>query len=38
MILFDTSQQDSILARTISNPLCALAPSADCKTFALGYV
>lgn len=26
-----------ILSRTISSPLCALAPSADCKTFALGY-
>ncbi|KAI5804119.1 WD40-repeat-containing domain protein [Peziza echinospora] len=37
VILFDPSQNESILAHTTSNSLCALAPSADCKTFALGY-
>ncbi|KAF8474582.1 WD40-repeat-containing domain protein [Kalaharituber pfeilii] len=37
VILFDPARSESILARTISDPLCALAPSTDCKTFALGY-
>ena len=38
VILFNPAQDDSILSHTISNPLCAIAPSADCTTFALGYV
>lgn len=38
VVVFNPAQGDSILSRTISNPMCALAPSADCTTFALGYV
>ncbi|KAF8421586.1 WD40-repeat-containing domain protein [Tirmania nivea] len=37
VVVFNPAQGDSILSRTVSNPICALAPSADCTTFALGY-
>ncbi|KAL7275376.1 hypothetical protein RUND412_001681 [Rhizina undulata] len=37
VILFDPLRSESICARTIYDPLCAIAPSADCRTFALGY-
>lgn len=38
VILFDPIRSESISARTIFDPLCSIAPAADCKTFALGYV
>lgn len=38
VILFDPNRSESISARTIFDPLCSIAPAADCKTFALGYV
>jgi len=37
VILFDPLTSESISARTIFDPLCSIAPAADCKTFALGY-
>ncbi|KAG0635022.1 WD40-repeat-containing domain protein [Tuber brumale] len=37
VILFDPLTSESISARTIYDPLCSIAPGADCKTFALGY-
>jgi hypothetical protein len=38
VILFETSTSEHISARTIFDPITALAPLADCKTFAIGYV
>ncbi|KAI5815327.1 WD40-repeat-containing domain protein [Pyronema omphalodes] len=37
VILFDPIRAESISARTIFNPLVAIAPSGNCKAFALGY-
>ncbi|KAI5843207.1 WD40-repeat-containing domain protein [Tricharina praecox] len=37
LILFNPENADAITARTIFDPLCAIAPTADCKAFALGY-
>lgn len=37
VILFDPARSESISARTIFDPLTSIAPSADCKSFALGY-
>ncbi|KAF8545235.1 WD40-repeat-containing domain protein [Trichophaea hybrida] len=37
VILFDPLRAESISARTIFDPLVAIAPSSDCKSFALGY-
>lgn len=34
--LFDPLRSESISARTIFDPLCSIAPAADCKSFALG--
>jgi hypothetical protein len=36
--LFDPARGESIKARTIFDPLCSIAPTADCKAFALGYI
>lgn len=37
IILFEPSTSEHISARTIFDPITAIAPSADCKTFAIGY-
>ncbi|KAF2747405.1 hypothetical protein M011DRAFT_402666 [Sporormia fimetaria CBS 119925] len=37
IILFEPSTSEHIAARTIFDPITALAPSADCRTFAIGY-
>ncbi|KAK5947475.1 hypothetical protein PMZ80_001625 [Knufia obscura] len=37
VILFEPSTSDHISARTIYDPITALAPSSDCKTYAIGY-
>jgi hypothetical protein len=38
VILFEPSTHENISARTIFDPITAIAPSADCRTFAIGYV
>lgn len=38
IILFEPATSEHISARTIFDPITALAPSADCRTFAIGYV
>ncbi|KIW06893.1 hypothetical protein, variant [Verruconis gallopava] len=38
VILFEPSTSEHISARTIFDPITALAPAADCRTFALGYL
>ena len=37
VILFEPSTSEHISARTIHDPITALAPSSDCKTYAIGY-
>ncbi|KAL1959091.1 hypothetical protein VTO42DRAFT_2878 [Malbranchea cinnamomea] len=37
VILFEPSTSEHISARTIFDPITALAPAADCQTHALGY-
>ncbi|KAF2842229.1 hypothetical protein M501DRAFT_927118 [Patellaria atrata CBS 101060] len=37
VILFEPQTSEHISARTIFDPITALAPSADCRTFAIGY-
>jgi len=37
VILFEPSTSEHISARTIYDPITALAPSSDCKTYAIGY-
>ena len=37
IILFEPSTSEHISARTIYDPIAALAPAADCRTFAIGY-
>ncbi|KAB2575032.1 hypothetical protein BFW01_g11991 [Lasiodiplodia theobromae] len=37
VILFEPSTSEHISARTIFDPITALAPAADCRTFAIGY-
>lgn len=37
VILFEPSTSEHISARTIFDPITALAPSADCKAYAIGY-
>ncbi|KAF7196661.1 hypothetical protein HII31_02031 [Pseudocercospora fuligena] len=37
VILFEPSTSEHISARTIFDPITAIAPSADCRTFAIGY-
>jgi hypothetical protein len=36
VILFEPSTSEHISARTIFDPITALAPSADCRNFAIG--
>ncbi|KAK0930559.1 hypothetical protein LTR91_009695 [Friedmanniomyces endolithicus] len=38
VILFEPATAEHISARTIFDPVTALAPSFDCKTFAIGYL
>ncbi|KAK5112607.1 hypothetical protein LTR62_003921 [Meristemomyces frigidus] len=38
IILFEPSTSEHISARTIFDPITALAPSFDCRTFAIGYL
>jgi hypothetical protein len=37
VILFEPSTSEHISAKTIYDPITALAPSADCKVYAIGY-
>ena len=37
VILFEPSTAEHLSARTIFDPVTALAPAADCRTFAIGY-
>ncbi|KAL2418619.1 hypothetical protein ABEF91_004618 [Exophiala dermatitidis] len=37
VILFEPATSDHISARTIFDPITAIAPSSDCKTYAIGY-
>ncbi|KAL8899279.1 MAG: hypothetical protein Q9192_001661 [Flavoplaca navasiana] len=37
VILFEPSTSEHISARTIYDPITAIAPAADCQTYALGY-
>ncbi|KAJ9667567.1 hypothetical protein H2201_002436 [Coniosporium apollinis] len=37
VILFEPSTSEHISARTIFDPITALAPAADCRTYAIGY-
>ncbi|KAL9107389.1 MAG: hypothetical protein Q9227_007673 [Pyrenula ochraceoflavens] len=37
IILFEPSSSEHISARTIFDPITALAPSSDCRTYAIGY-
>ncbi|KAL1644665.1 hypothetical protein SLS58_004126 [Diplodia intermedia] len=37
VILFEPATSEHISARTIFDPITALAPAADCRTFAIGY-
>ena len=38
VMLFEPSTSEHISARTICDPITAIAPAADCRTYALGYV
>ncbi|SLM36453.1 WD40/YVTN repeat-like-containing domain [Lasallia pustulata] len=38
VILFEPSTSEHISARTIFDPITALAPAADCHTYAIGYM
>ena len=38
IILFEPSTSEHIAAKTIFDPVTALAPSFDCRTFAIGYL
>ena len=37
MILFEPSTSEHISARTIYDPITAIAPATDSRTFAIGY-
>ena len=37
VILFEPSSSEHVSARTIFDPITAIAPSADCKHYAIGY-
>lgn len=37
-ILFEPSTSEHVSARTIFDPITAIAPAADCRTFAIGYL
>jgi hypothetical protein len=38
IILFEPQTSEHLSARTIFDPITALAPAADCRTFAIGCV
>ncbi|KAK4617968.1 hypothetical protein CLAFUR4_12431 [Fulvia fulva] len=38
IILFEPGTSEHISARTIFDPITAIAPAADCKNFAIGYM
>ncbi|RAQ99720.1 wd domain-containing protein [Stemphylium lycopersici] len=38
IILFEPSTSEHLSARTIFDPITALAPASDCRTFAIGYL
>ncbi|KAF2196764.1 hypothetical protein GQ43DRAFT_484676 [Delitschia confertaspora ATCC 74209] len=38
VILFEPSTSEHLSSRTIFDPITALAPAADCRTFAIGYL
>jgi hypothetical protein len=38
IILFEPSTSEHISARTIYDPITSIAPNADCRTYAVGYV
>jgi WD40 repeat protein len=38
IILFEPSTSEHLSARTIFDPITALAPASDCRTFAVGYL
>ncbi|KAK5001300.1 hypothetical protein LTR28_012824, partial [Elasticomyces elasticus] len=38
VILFEPSTSEHISARTIFDPITAIAPATDCRTFAIGYL
>lgn len=38
VILFEPSTSEHISARTIYDPITAIAPATDCRTFAIGYL
>ncbi|QIW99112.1 hypothetical protein AMS68_004630 [Peltaster fructicola] len=38
IILFEPATSEHISARTIFDPITALAPATDCRTFAVGYL
>ncbi|WPH04663.1 Hypothetical protein R9X50_00755600 [Acrodontium crateriforme] len=38
IILFEPSTSEHISSRTIFDPITAIAPSSDCRTFAIGYL
>lgn len=38
MILFEPPTSEHISARTIFDPITALAPATDCRTYAIGYL
>ncbi|EMC91828.1 hypothetical protein BAUCODRAFT_28068 [Baudoinia panamericana UAMH 10762] len=38
IILFEPATSEHVSARTIFDPVTALAPSSDCRTFAIGYM
>lgn len=38
VVLFEPSTSEHISARTIFDPITALAPAMDCRTYAIGYV
>lgn len=38
IILFEPPTSEHIAARTIFDPITAIAPSPDCRTFAIGYL
>ncbi|KAL4977205.1 hypothetical protein BDW66DRAFT_150304 [Aspergillus desertorum] len=37
VILFEPSTSDHVSCRTIFDPITALAPASDCRTYAIGY-
>jgi WD40 repeat protein len=38
IILFEPSTSEHVSARTIFDPITAIAPAPDCRTFAIGYL